>query len=132
MTTYLLDTTVIIDALNGKRGRDALLKNLLQDGHLLGCSSIQVTEVYAGLRPQEEVVTEELLRSLEYYEVSWEIARHAGILKREYARKGITLSIADVTIAAVAFAYQLTLMTDNPRHYPMRDLRRYPLPEPPS
>jgi predicted nucleic acid-binding protein len=127
MTTYLLDTSVIVDALNGKRDRHGLLKELLREGHLLACSSIQVTEVYAGLRPQEEEITEELLRSLEYYEVRWEIARHAGILKRDYARKGITLGLADVTIAAVALAYRLTLITDNPRHYPMDDLQRYQL-----
>ncbi|MGH9452646.1 MAG: PIN domain-containing protein, partial [Terriglobia bacterium] len=60
MTTYLLDTSIVIDALRGKHGRDEFLKRLLQEGHLLACSSIQVTEVYAGLRPQEEAVTEEL------------------------------------------------------------------------
>ncbi len=128
MTTYLLDTSVILDVLNGKRGRDALLKQLVREGHLLGCSSIQVTEVYAGLRPQEESITEELLRSLEYFEVIWEIARLAGVLKRDYARRGITLALADATIAAVALTHRLTLITDNARHYPMRDLQRYTLP----
>lgn len=125
MTTYLLDTTVIIDALNGKRSRDTLLKQLVREGHLLACTSIQVTEVYAGVRPHEEAVTEELLRSLEYYEVTWQIAREAGALKRDYARKGVTLALADVTIAAVALAHQLTLITDNTRHYPMKDLLLY-------
>ncbi len=128
MTTYLLDTSVILDVLNGRRGRDALLKRLVHEGHLLGCSSIQVTEVYAGLRPHEESTTAELLRSLEYYEVTWEIARLAGALKRHYARRGITLALADATIAAVALSYRLTLITDNVRHYPMRDLQRYTLP----
>ncbi|MGH9433649.1 MAG: PIN domain-containing protein, partial [Terriglobia bacterium] len=86
---------------------------------------IQVSEVYAGLRPQEEAATEGLLRSLEYYEVSWEAARRAGILKRDYARQGITLTIADATIAAVALIHELTLITDNAKHYPMEDLQRY-------
>jgi len=35
MATYLLDTSVIIDALNGKKNRDQTLKELLQQGHLL-------------------------------------------------------------------------------------------------
>lgn len=123
MTIYLLDTSVIVDALNGKRGRDALLKQLVEEGHLLACSSIQVTEVYAGLRSHEETTTEELLRSLEYYEVTWEIARLAGILRRDYGRRGVTLALADVTIAAVALAHGLTLITDNVKHYPMKDLQ---------
>ncbi len=128
MTTYFLDTSVIIDALNGKRGRFELLKELLLQGHLLACSSIQVSEVYVGLRPHEERETEAFLRSLEYYDVTWEIARLAGVLKRDYAKRGITLALSDVTIAAVAITHQFTLITDNVRHYPMKDLRRYPLP----
>jgi len=127
MTTYFLDTSIMIDALNGRRGREVLLKQLLDDGHLLACSSIQVTEVYAGMRPHEQEATEEFLRSLEYYEVTWETARAAGMLKRDYARRGVSLALADVTIAAVALAHRLTLITDNARHYPMKDLHRYPL-----
>jgi predicted nucleic acid-binding protein len=64
---------------------------------------------------------------LEYYEVTWEIARLAGVLKRDYSRRGITLALADATIAAVALTHRLTLITDNVRHYPMRDLQRYAL-----
>jgi predicted nucleic acid-binding protein len=128
MVTYLLDTSVIIDMLNGKRGRAALLRGLLSQGHLLACSSIQVAEVYVGLRSHEEQATEAFLRSLEYYEVTWEIARLAGILKRDYAKKGITLALADVTIAAVAIFHGLTLITDNVKHYPMKDLRQFQFP----
>lgn len=127
MTTYLLDTSVIVDTLNDKRGRAELLRQLLDQGHLLACSSVQVTEVYAGLRSHEEAATEELLRSFEYYEVTWEIAQQAGLLKRDYARNGVTLAVTDVTIAAVGLAHQLTLITDNAKHYPMTELQRYPL-----
>ena len=51
MATFLLDTSVIIDAINGKRDRGQFLKGLLEQGHLLACCPINVTEVYAGLRP---------------------------------------------------------------------------------
>ena len=51
----------------------------------------------------------------------------AGLLKRDYSRKGVTLATTDVTIAAVAIHHQLTLITDNLKHYPMKELRRYPL-----
>ncbi|MGD1070241.1 MAG: hypothetical protein ABSB15_08880 [Bryobacteraceae bacterium] len=40
MATYLLDTCVIIDALNDKRNRPALLFELLNAGHLLACCPI--------------------------------------------------------------------------------------------
>ena len=128
MATYLVDTSVIIDALNGKRGRRDLLLGLVKQGHLLACCSINVTEVYAGMRQKEEAATEEFLRSLEYYHLTWPVARLAGLLKRDYGRKGTTVTIADATIAAVALAHELTLMTDNIKDFPMKELVLYPLP----
>jgi predicted nucleic acid-binding protein len=128
MATYLLDTSVIIDALNGKQNRDQLFKGLLRQGHLLACCSINVTEVYAGLRSHEETRTRELLESLQYFPLAWPVARLAGLLKRDYVRKGVTLATTDTTIAAIALYHQLTLITDNLRHYPMKELSIYPLP----
>src|SRR5437764_10776702 len=128
MTTYLLDTSVIIDVLNGKRNREALLKALLSQGDLLACCAVNVSEVYAGMRPKEEAKTEALLQSLDYYEINWEVAKRAGLLKRDYSKKGQTLSLTDTIIAAVALEYNLTLITDNVKHYPMPQLKLYPLP----
>jgi len=128
MATYLLDTSVIIDALNNKRGRRDLLLDLLKQGNLLACCPINVTEVYAGVRPKEETATEEFLKSLEYYHITWPVARMAGLLKRDYARKGTTLTSADTTIAAVAMINDLTLLTDNVKDFPMKELALYPLP----
>jgi len=127
VATYLLDTSVIIDALNGKRGRRELLLGLVWDGHLLACCPINVTEVHARMRPKEEGATEEFLRSLEYYHLTWPVSRLAGLLKRDYARKGTTVTVADATIAAVALVHELTLMTDNVKDFPMKDWTLYPL-----
>lgn len=128
MATYFLDTSVIIDALNNKRGRRDLLLDSLRQGHLLACCAINVAEVFAGLRPKEEKTTEEFLRSLEYYHITWPVARLAGLLKRDHAKKGIMVSIADATIAAVAIAHELPLLTDNVKDFQMKDLTLYPLP----
>ena len=128
MTTYLLDTSVIIDVLNGKRNKDVLLKGLLSQGDLLACCAVNISEVYAGMRPKEEAKTEALLQSLDYYEINWEVAKRAGLLKRDYSKKGQMLSLPDTTIAAVALEYNLTLITDNVKHYPMPQLKLYPLP----
>ncbi|MBI3698206.1 MAG: type II toxin-antitoxin system VapC family toxin [Acidobacteria bacterium] len=125
MAIYLLDSDVIIDVLNHKRGRRELLRDLAEERHVLACCSIQVTEVYTGTTPEEEARTEELLAGLEFYEVTQETARKAGRLRRDYARRGVTLSLADVTIAAVALSHQLTLITDNVKDYPMPELKLY-------
>ena len=87
-----------------------------------------VAEVFAGMRPKEEEATEEFLIILDYYPITWPVARLAGLLKRDHARKGKTLNITDVTIAAVALAHELTLLTDNVKDFPTKELRLYPLP----
>jgi predicted nucleic acid-binding protein len=131
MAIFLLDTTVLIDAIKDKGGRNQLLDDLLAQRNLLACCSINVTEVYAGMRPHEAKVTEALLRSLKFYAVTWDIARKAGELKNEWAKKGFTLFLPDVTIAAVAITHGLTLMTDNRKDFPMPDLQFHPLPDSP-
>ncbi|MBI3012087.1 MAG: type II toxin-antitoxin system VapC family toxin [Elusimicrobia bacterium] len=127
MSLYLLDTSILIDVLNGKEHRKSILENLLQQGHLLACCAINVAEIYAGLRPHEEKHTRFFLESLEYLEITRETACQAGFLKQQYARKGIPLSIADTLIASVAIQNGCTLVTDNIKDYPMKELNLYPL-----
>lgn len=45
MAVFLLDTSVIIDTLNRKRGRKEFLLDLLMAGHTLACCPINITEV---------------------------------------------------------------------------------------
>ncbi len=129
MATFLLDTCVIIDALNNKRGRPALLLDLVRSGHVLACCPINIAEVYAGMRPKEEAATEVLLASFQHVPITQPAARLAGELKRDYARKGMTLNLGDVIIAAVAIHNDLNLLTDNIKDFPMADLALYPLPK---
>jgi predicted nucleic acid-binding protein len=96
---------------------------------LLACCSINVSEVYAGMREKEAGRTERFLRDLEFFKIGWEVARDAGLLKRDYSRKGRQLSLTDATIAAVCIANGLTLMTDNIKDFPMPELTLYPLPK---
>ena len=132
MATILLDTSVIFDHLNGRFGRTQYLVNLIEQGHMLACCPVNFTEVYAGLREGEEVHTRLFLDSLDFFAVTPEIAAQAGLLRRDWRRKGHTLSYTDVTIAAVAIAHGIALITDNRKHFPMPELTLFPLPPSPS
>jgi predicted nucleic acid-binding protein len=121
--TCLLDSTVIIDALNGRNGRGAMLDALIDEGTLLACCPVNVTEVYMGMRPHEAEKTEAFLASLEFFPITWEVARYAGDLYREWRQKGLTLALPDLTVAAVAIKNGLLLATDNPKDFPMPELR---------
>jgi len=122
VANYLLDTTVIIDCLRGRKETVDFLAEIASEGSVVGCCAINITEIYAGMRENERQVTKRFLDSLEYYEVTRNLAGLAGEYKREYAGKGITFSLSDVIIAAVTISNNLILITDNLRHYPMPEL----------
>ena len=122
MANYLLDTTVIIDCLRGTKETVDFLTQIASEGSVVGCCAINIAEVYAGMREHEGELTRKFLDSLEYYEVTSNLAELAGMYKRAYAGKGVALSLSDVIIAAVVISNNLTLVTDNLRHYPMPEL----------
>jgi predicted nucleic acid-binding protein len=128
MAIYLLDTSVIIDALNQKQGRWQFLASLVGGGDTLACSVVTLTEIYAGVRPNELALTEQFLDGLEHYPLDSHLARDAGLLKNEWAKQGRTLGVVDLIIAATALAHNLALMTDNRKDFPMTKLVLYPLP----
>lgn len=124
----LLDTTVLIDTLRASQNRRAFLADLVAAGHTLATAAINIGEVYAGMRPTEELRTEAFLSSLDCYPMSGAIARRAGSLKSAYARQGQTLSLADMIVAATALEHGLTLLTDNRKDFPLPELQFHSLP----
>ncbi|MFW6118630.1 MAG: type II toxin-antitoxin system VapC family toxin [Chloroflexota bacterium] len=122
MANYLLDTTVIIDCLRGRKATVDFLTKMASEGSIVGCCAVNIAEVYAGMRENERQGTKKFLDSLEYFEVTRNMAEQAGEYKRQYSEKGITLALSDVIIAAIAISNSLTLVTDNLKHYPMPEL----------
>ena len=122
MAVYLLDSGIIIDVLNGKRGRLELIQQLLRQGAILASCPITITEVYAGMRPDEAAKTERLLRSLKFFPLTWEISKQAGDLLCHWRLNGRTLSLPDTTIASVALSHQMVLITANQKDFPMADI----------
>lgn len=127
-SALLLDTTVLIDALRNRNQRRRLLAALLGAGHTLATSTINVAEIYGGLRPGEEQATGSLLAGLQILDVSNPIAVRAGGLQSEYRRRGQTRSLADMLVAATALEHGLQLLTDNGRDFKVAGLTLFPLP----
>jgi predicted nucleic acid-binding protein len=125
----LLDTSVLIDVLRLRHGRRELLAELARGTNTLATTALNVAELYAGMRPEEEERTEEFLAALDCYELTPGAGRLAGSLKNKYARKGRTLTLADTIIAAIAMERRCTLMTDNRKDFPMPELDWYDLPK---
>lgn len=122
MPHYLADTSLIIDLINDRDERRSFIRQLLKPGDTLGCCTINLIEIYTGMRPGEEEATAALIDRLLYYDVTREIAKRAGSIRYQRRRRGHTLSLADATIAAVALHHNLALLTDNRKHFPMPEL----------
>ena len=127
-SALLLDTTVLIDALRNRNQRRRSLAGLLAAGHSLFTSTMNVAEVYGGLRPGEEPATGSFLSGLQIIEVSAAIAVRAGALQAEFRRKGQTRALIDMLIAATALEHGLQLLTDNTRDFKVPGLNLFPLP----
>lgn len=127
MSSYLVDTSVIIDVLRGVRGRAKAVQRLVADGHLLACTAINVAEVFAGMRPKERAPTVALTDSFEHYDITRPLAERAGLLRREWGTRGRTLTLQDCLIASVALTHGLVLVTDNTKDFPMPELIRHSL-----
>jgi predicted nucleic acid-binding protein len=124
----LLDTSVLIDTLRHRHRRRELLAELVQAGHTLATTALNVAEVYAGMRPEEAQRTEALLSLLDCYDLTGASGRRAGALKQQWARKSRTLALADMVVAAIALERGCILMTDNRKDFPMEELDKFDLP----
>ena len=62
----LLDTSVLIDVLRSQRGRRELLAELVRGGPSLVTTAVNVTEVFAGMRPEEQTQTLAFIDALDW------------------------------------------------------------------
>ncbi len=122
MKDCILDTSILIDYLRDREPAVNLIMQLRERGSLLVSCDVTVAEVYSGMREHEKEATGELFNSLDYRMTTQRVAMRAGFIRSQYAKKGVTLSLADVLIAALAFEEDLAIVTWNTSHYPLPEL----------
>lgn len=124
----LLDTTVLIDALRGRPAADRLreLHHVVAPPWIC---AVNVEEVMRGTLPEEESVVMRFLNGMRLAPLGSEQGELAGRWRRDYARRGVTLSQADCLIAAAAVGVGASLASGNPKHFPMPELtvERWPV-----
>jgi len=106
---HLLYTNVWIDALTGKLSASVFLKYTVQ-ASWAGYSAITRLELfgYPGLKPEEELKINELLKQFT------EIAVESNIIDRAIIiRKGLRIKVPDAIIAATALEKDCSLVTHN-------------------
>lgn len=119
---YLLDTDILIWIL---RDRKEIVEKVsqLKNKAALGLSVVTIAEIYKNIFPSELTTTEEHLAHYVVFDIDQKIAKMAGLYWQEHAKRLKTLSLIDCLIAATANVNNLTLVSLNRKHFPMKDIQ---------
>jgi predicted nucleic acid-binding protein len=127
MSSYLLDSDIIIWHLRGQKAVTEMLRDLQKSG-VPACSALSVLEVQLGVKQGEEEKTDRFLASLTIFDIDRATANKAAQLIRENKTRGITMDLPDAVIAATCILHDLILATYNKKHYPIPQMKFHPLP----
>jgi len=126
LSAVLLDTSVLINLLRKSSRHMKLIDELLQNRFTLVTSSVNVAELYAGLREGEEQVTEDLLAGMLQLPLTPKIAQMAGEMTAARRRIGRTHELDDMMVAATAIEHAYPLFTDNRKDFLIPGLVLWP------
>lgn len=119
---YLIDTDILIWVLRENEKYQGLIIKLAKKG-ALSISTATIAEIYQNVYPSELVKTESVLAGLQSIDVNPTVAKQAGFYWQKYSKNLQKLSIIDCIIAATAALNNLTLVTLNKKHFPMKDIK---------
>ncbi|MCP4622471.1 MAG: type II toxin-antitoxin system VapC family toxin [bacterium] len=117
---FLLDTDTIIYNL---KGNEAIIKNLQYHfDSPLKISVITLMELYYGVYKSEKFSSNlakvrTIENTFEIIPAGKESAENFGLLKASLEKSGTRLDDFDLTIASCALAFNLTLVTNNLKHF---------------
>jgi predicted nucleic acid-binding protein len=121
MGRLLLDSTVLIDALRGRPAADRL-RFARRRGDEPWVCAVSVEEIWRGVRANEATILRRMFRGLRCAPLGVAEGERAGGWRRDFAARGVTLHQADCLIAAAALGIDATLVTGNPKDFPMSGL----------
>jgi predicted nucleic acid-binding protein len=117
---FLLDTNVVSEI--ARPSPDPRVLDWLGKAERVAISTVSLEEIYFGLAAKPNAgIQQKLERYLEAYclvlDVTAVVAKHAGLMRGQLARRGKLREQADMLIAATAAAHGLTLATRNVRDF---------------
>lgn len=123
--TVLVDSDILVEVSRGKN-EDILSRwtDLSQSDNFILYSPVSAAELWAGVRPREHDVLNNLFRTLLCAAIDAETGRQAGDYLRQY-QKSHGLELGDALIASAAMLNRAELWTRNRKHYPMKELSFY-------
>ncbi|MEW6376443.1 MAG: type II toxin-antitoxin system VapC family toxin [Thermodesulfobacteriota bacterium] len=118
---YLIDTDWVINHLKGENKVVTKLEELAPEG--VAISVISLAEIYEGVYyskdpvKSQKLLEEFLAPDLKLLNVDEEICKIFGKERGKLRQKGKIVSDFDLLIASTCLRYNLTILTNNRRHY---------------
>jgi predicted nucleic acid-binding protein len=102
----IADTSVWIPFFNRPDSPEKIALDLLIDADEVALVGVVLAELLQGCRIQSERTTlSDALLALQYFEVTQTIWSHTGDLSAHLLRRGVTLPLSDLLIAALAIEH---------------------------
>ncbi len=121
MQTVIVDTDIAIDYLRGLQYAKELMLSLW-DTNIAYLSILSVYEIYAGMKDNELIDTENFIKACNIEPLTLDITKKAGVLYKTYRMQGLTLTSIDCLINATAIVRGHKVATKNTSHYPDRKI----------
>ena len=119
---FLLDTDILIWILRGKKEvREKVSK--LKEKSPLAISVISIAEIFRNVFPSELSTTEDLLNQHIIFNLDQKTAKIGGLYCQQYSKQLKNLTLDDCLIAGCANVNDLTLVSLNTKHFPMKDIK---------
>ena len=128
MTESLVDTDILSFYFKGEQRVVDHFNEYLKEFDVINISIITYYEILGGLKfkkaERQIKEFEEFVNNNTIIHISEESAKISGDVYADLRQKGITIGTSDILIAGIAIENELTLITNNERHYDsVRELR---------
>ena len=119
----LLDSTFVIDVLDGLPEAVARYRAIFETGDEPFVNEVVVCEVRAGLRSKDVPSLVGILEPVEFIQPGPESALMAGDWRRQAHERGRQLSLPDALVASAAAAVDAAVLTRNVRDFALTPVR---------
>ena len=112
---YLIDSDVLINFLKGKEESIEILKKL--KSHERGTSVVCIGEIFEGLNEKQKNEFSKIIDLIEVYNIDLRIVVKFAEIRKELRKSDNLIDNFDLLIAATCLTNDLTLITNNLKHF---------------
>lgn len=123
MTSYMLDTTFVVDYLRNVPAAVERYERLFERGDDVLINEIVVCEAAAGAPEHPDPALVAFMSPVEFVQPGPDAPLLAGQWRADARRRGQSLSLADALIAAAAHSTNATVLTRNVRDFSLTPVR---------